>query len=133
MDDSDEPEGKRQQVPSGYKGRRNQSGPSTPSKAGKVFPKSAAANVGVTACALCLGRHDHKYADCTGGRLYNGQKGYAIRGKDRRLTKPNSESLCFTFQLPSGCQTTSHPERHCCSGCGSKDHGAQTCPIAERL
>ena len=41
--------------------------------------------------------------------------------------------LCFDWQLPRGCHSTSHPEKLKCSGCGKASHGAQDCARAERL
>lgn len=29
--------------------------------------------------------------------------------------------------------SSSHPERHQCSGCAKSDHGAQLCPRAEKI
>ncbi|KAF8952988.1 hypothetical protein BDZ97DRAFT_1629307, partial [Flammula alnicola] len=83
-------------------------------------------------CAVCLGRHEHDFAKCNTPKLWDGQKGDARKNDQGRLVTADGLILCFDWQLPSGCSMSSHPEKHRCSGCGKADHGAQTCPRAEK-
>ena len=63
-------------------------------------------------CTVCLGQHEHNYPKCN--------------------SPTEGLILCFDWQLPAGCRMSSHPEKHCCVGCGKTDHGAQSCPQAEK-
>ena len=83
-------------------------------------------------CAVCLGRHEHFFAKCEETRLWNGSAAAAQKNKQGHFAAVNSQHLCFDWQLPRGCASTSHTDRHICSGCGSSDHGAQSCPLAEK-
>jgi hypothetical protein len=49
-----------------------------------------------------------------------------------RLVADDGSPLCFNWQVPKGCSSKSHPDQHRCSRCGKGDHGAQTCPRAEK-
>ncbi|KAJ7449618.1 hypothetical protein FB451DRAFT_1102566 [Mycena latifolia] len=40
--------------------------------------------------------------------------------------------LCSDFQQLEGCSSRGHDEKHECCGCGSRNHGVQKCPRAER-
>jgi hypothetical protein len=84
-------------------------------------------------CAICLGLHDHEYYKCEGPKLWDGSNGAARKVERGRLVGPGGAPLCFDWQLPRGCQSTLHNERHKCSGCGKAGHGAQTCPRAEKV
>lgn len=82
-------------------------------------------------CASCLGCHKWSYATCNTSTLWNRQKGKARKNSQGRLVTADGLILCFDWQLPAGCQMSSHPEKHRCSGCGKSNHGAQSCPLAE--
>ena len=86
-------------------------------------------------CAACLGRHDHDFTKCNLSKLWDGSelKEKAHRNNQGRLVGKDGSMLCFDWQLPGGCQSTSHPERHRCSGCAKSEHGAQNCPRAEKI
>ena len=85
-------------------------------------------------CAICLGRHDHTFSKCDGSKLWNGSPpGAAKKNEQGRLVAADGFPLCFDWQVPKGCTSASHPDRHRCSGCGKSDHGAQTCPRAEKV
>ncbi|KAH8976764.1 hypothetical protein EDB86DRAFT_2820336 [Lactarius hatsudake] len=99
-----------------------------PDKSG-FFPPGAGPRGGV--CAACLGRHDHTFAKCEGHKLWDGSTG-AVRKDQGKLVGTDGLPVCFDWQVPKGCASASHPERHKCSGCGKSDHGAQTCPRAEK-
>ncbi|KAF8465633.1 hypothetical protein DFH94DRAFT_639669, partial [Russula ochroleuca] len=83
-------------------------------------------------CAACLGRHEHTFAKCDGHRLWDGSSGAARKHGLGKLVGTDGSPLCYDWQLPRGCQSTSHPEKHRCSGCGRSSHGAQSCPRAEK-
>ena len=84
------------------------------------------------ACAICLGRHEHDFGKCEARRLWDGSAGTARKGEGGKLTSTSGLPLCFDWQLPTGCQSTYHSDRHRCSGCGKASHGAQTCPRAQK-
>lgn len=96
----------------------------------EVFQSGAASRGGV--CAVCLGRHEHFFARCEETKLWNGSVASAQKNEQGRLVAANGQPLCFDWQLPRGCTSTTHTDRHKCSGCGSSDHGAQNCPQAEK-
>ena len=83
-------------------------------------------------CAVCLGRHEHAFSRCEGIKLWDGSTGAAKKNEQGRLIAADGLPLCFDWQVPKGCTSASHPERHRCSGCGKAEHGAQTCPRAEK-
>jgi hypothetical protein len=103
----------------------NEPGEKNPS----FFRSGAAPRGGV--CAVCLGRHEHTFSKCDGAKLWDGSAG-AAKKTEGRLVADDGFPLCFDWQVPKGCSSTSHPDRHRCSGCGKGDHGAQTCPRAEK-
>ncbi|KAG1858328.1 hypothetical protein C8R48DRAFT_606553, partial [Suillus tomentosus] len=84
-----------------------------------------AGRTGSSACALCLGRFCHNIHKCTAELLWDGcTKNHCNR---------NSAELCYDWQRPNGCTNTSCSHVHECSGCGSKEHGAQGCSLSETL
>ena len=83
-------------------------------------------------CAVCLGRHEHTFAKCDEAKLWDGSACGARKNEQGRLVAADGLALCFDWQLPKGCGSTGHTDRHRCSGCGKADHGAQECPRAER-
>jgi hypothetical protein len=84
-------------------------------------------------CAVCLGRNDHDFSKCNSARLWDGTKGWARKNEQGRLATPEGLVLCFDWQLPKTCASTTHTEKHLCSGCGEASHGAQKCLRAEKL
>ena len=96
----------------------------------EVFQSGAGPRGGV--CAVCLGRHEHAFTKCDNTKLWDGSPCASRRNEQGRLVAANGLSLCFDWQVPKGCKSSGHLERHLCSGCGGADHGAQGCPRAER-
>ena len=80
------------------------------------------------ACAVCLNHHKHNFSKCDGVKLWDGSVGSPRKNKQGRLVAANGLPICFDWQMPQGCASTSHSDRHRCSGCGKTNHGAQTCP-----
>ena len=97
---------------------------------GEFFRPGAGPRGGV--CAVCLGRHEHDFGKCEARRLWDGSAGTARKGEGGKLISTSGLPLCFDWQLPAGCQSTYHSDRHRCSGCGKASHGAQTCPRAQK-
>jgi hypothetical protein len=96
----------------------------------EVFPPGATPRGGV--CAACLGRHDHAYGKCEGRKLWDGTDASARKNEHGKLVAADGLPLCYDFQLPKGCSSSLHLDRHTCSGCGKTGHGAQKCPRAEK-
>ena len=91
----------------------------------EVFQSGAASRGGF--CVVCLGRHDHSFAKCEEPKLWDGSANASRKGEQGVLVAANGLPLCFDWQIPRGCNSVSHPDRHRCSGCGRTDHGAQGC------
>ncbi|TEB24500.1 hypothetical protein FA13DRAFT_1638666, partial [Coprinellus micaceus] len=87
----------------------------------------------LSACTICLGRHPHKVFQCDAKVLWDGTTpAYCRKVDNGRPQDPNRKVLCSDWQHPSGCNSTTHNTKHECSGCGERDHGAQTCPRAQK-
>ena len=97
------------------------------------FFQGGTAARGGSACAVCLGRHEHKYAKCSATKLWNGGKTCVCRNEQGRLITVDGLPICFSFQTPAGCSETTHPTRHTCSGCGKSGHGAQQCSLTQKV
>lgn len=96
------------------------------------FFQGGTAARGASACAVCLGRHEHEYAKCAASKLWNGGKVCVRRNEQGRLVFLDGLPVCFSFQTLAGCSDPSHPSRHICSGCGKSGHGAQQCAQAQK-
>lgn len=96
----------------------------------EFFPSGTGPRGG--ACTVCLGCHKHTFSKCDGVKLWDGSTGSARKNEQGRLVAASGCPLCFDWQMPRGCSSTNHPNRHRCSGCGKAGHGAQTCSRAER-
>ena len=79
-------------------------------------------------CAVCLGRHEHNFGKCEEPRLWDNSASASRKNEQGRLVAASGLPLCFDWQVSRGCASSSHPDRHRCSGCGKADHGAQGCP-----
>ncbi|EKM75245.1 hypothetical protein AGABI1DRAFT_46761, partial [Agaricus bisporus var. burnettii JB137-S8] len=93
---------------------------------------NSASQPSLSACTRCLGRHPHDVANCAATVLWD--KSTPVRcdwNKQKRLVNPSGTVLCSDWQRRQGCKISSHPARHECSGCGSTEHGAQSCQLAE--
>jgi hypothetical protein len=89
---------------------------------------------GLSACTICLGRNPHNVAQCNADILWDGYRpSFARKGDQgaRLRTASSGDALCLDWNLPRSCNSSSHVARHRCSGCGSSDHGAQTCRLAQ--
>ncbi|KAG2142406.1 hypothetical protein DEU56DRAFT_733874 [Suillus clintonianus] len=85
-------------------------------------------------CAVCLGRHNHPFVDCSVDRIWdNSHKTVAKRTNRQLLLRSNDKPLCLDWQRGRGCSTRSHDERHLCAGCLSVTHGAQYCPRTQAV
>lgn len=84
------------------------------------------------ACAVCLGRHTHDVSECKASSTWDGKHTTFAQRRGGVLTTYGGKGICKDFQTRRGCSHRSHPERHICSGCGERDHGAQDCPRAQR-
>lgn len=96
----------------------------------EFFQSGAGPRGGV--CAICLGRHEHSFARCEARSLWDGSAGVAKKGEHGKLVGPDGLPLCYDWQLPRGCQSVLHSDRHKCAGCGKAGHGAQACPRAQK-
>lgn len=85
-----------------------------------------------SACAVCLGRHQHLVAKCNSETLWDDQRAWCRRNQNNRLVNPSGDIVCSDWQRPSSCPSKDHDSRHQCSGCGKQDHGAQQCPRAQK-
>ena len=116
--------------------RRSHRGPSNKAKGksgDQAFFQGGTGARGGSACAVCLGRHEHEYAKCSAAKLWNGGKACVRRNEQGRLVTVDGLPICFTFQTLAGCSETTHPTRHTCSGCGKSGHGAQQCPLTQQV
>ena len=92
----------------------------------EFFQPGAGSRGGV--CAACLGRHEHNFSKCEEPRLWDGSASASRKNEHGRLVAASGLPLCFDWQVPRGCSSSGHPDRHRCTGCGRADHGAQGCP-----
>ncbi|KAJ7648790.1 hypothetical protein DFH06DRAFT_996905, partial [Mycena polygramma] len=96
------------------------------------FQQGTSQSDGVSACAICLGRHRHNVRECKSATLWNGTTpARTKRNADGRLVNSRKEVICLGWQRVSGCELN-HASRHECSGCGSTNHGAQKCHLAQK-
>ncbi|KAJ7208919.1 hypothetical protein GGX14DRAFT_365007, partial [Mycena pura] len=71
--------------------------------------------------------------DCQSETLWNGSTpARTKRNQEGRLVNSRNDVICLGWQRPSGC-TRNHSSRHECSGCGSPNHGAQKCHLAQKV
>ncbi|KAF6740965.1 hypothetical protein DFP72DRAFT_1123256 [Ephemerocybe angulata] len=86
-------------------------------------------------CAVCLGRHRHAdIGNCQEKRTWDDKHTTVSQRHSGALTLiAGNKALCGDWNATRGCTSTSHPERHVCSGCSSLKHGAQDCPRAQPL
>ena len=101
-----------------------------PSTDGQVS-NTAADSRGLSGCAIYLGRNPHDVTQCDTQFLWDGhttQKG--DKGAKLRAAR-SGDTLCLDWNLPISCGSNSHLSSHCCSGCGSDDHEAQSCRLAQ--
>ncbi|KAG2089432.1 uncharacterized protein F5147DRAFT_561800, partial [Suillus discolor] len=83
-------------------------------------------------CTVCLGSNGHSFIECTADRLWdNSHPSLATRVDKQLLLRKSDKPLCVDWQRSRGCSSHSHNERHICSGCLGKSHGAQQCSCAQ--
>ena len=102
----------------------------SPSK-NSVFPFGTASQ-GLPVCALCLATDPHDTRKCRSETLWDGSKARCSKSDEGRLITPAGTTLCSDWNNRRGCSISTHEQRHECSGCGNKDHGAQRCPRAQK-
>ncbi|KAF8878935.1 hypothetical protein BD779DRAFT_1553147 [Infundibulicybe gibba] len=129
--------GNRSRSPPRYRNTsRSKSPPSRYSKAKSGAPGNAndAPQARIYApCAVCLGRGTHDVAKCNAKILWDKTTpARCRRDGEGRIINPQGQILCFNFQRKAGCPSRSHDDRHECTGCGKRDHGAARCPLAEK-
>ena len=116
-----------QGLPSEHREKRSHNGVQRPRRDRLEFFQSGAGPRG-GACVVCLGCHEHTFLKCNGAKLWDGSAGSARKNEQGRLVAADGLPLCFDWQMPRGCVSTSHLDQHRCSGCGKANHGAQACP-----
>ncbi|KAG1772608.1 hypothetical protein EV702DRAFT_919217, partial [Suillus placidus] len=87
---------------------------------------------GRSACALCLGRFAHDIQRCESRNMWDSTNTHCHRADDGCLINPQGLPICYKWQRPGSCQIPNHEAPHECSGCGSKEHRAQSCPRSEK-
>ncbi|KAG2744526.1 hypothetical protein P692DRAFT_20644595, partial [Suillus brevipes Sb2] len=96
------------------------------------FQASAHSTRSPAVCAVCLGRNNHSFIECTAERLWdNTFPAVATRTNKHLLLRGSDKPLCVDWQRVGSCSSNAHSERHICSGCLTTTHGAQSCPRAQ--
>ncbi|KAG2747087.1 hypothetical protein P692DRAFT_20736691, partial [Suillus brevipes Sb2] len=99
------------------------------------FQGSAHSTRSPAVCTVCLGRNSHSFIECTAERLWDSAfPAVATRRNNKQLLLRSSDKpLCVDWQHVGSCSSSSHNERHVCSGCLATTHGAQNCPRAQAI
>jgi hypothetical protein len=87
-------------------------------------------------CPMCLGRRPHDVANCKAPLQWDElEPNRCSRTSKGHLRDPEGMVLCTDWQKPRGCHDNApaHVPKHCCSGCGSAEHGTQKCPRAQKI
>ena len=83
-------------------------------------------------CAVCLGRHPHRTVECAATLSWDKKhETFAERIRKALWTK-DGKQICTAWQREEGCLVPKHDAKHICSGCGATQHGAQSCPHAQK-
>jgi len=91
--------------------------------------QSSATSTGLHACTVCLGRFAHNVHKCKSEFLWDSKTPMSSRrNAEGHLVNSRGLQLCYDWQHPSSCSSTSKEHNHECLGCGSPNHGAQSCP-----
>src|SRR6202522_1546292 len=96
------------------------------------FFRSGADSKGPPVCAVCLGRNICEIGKCRSENFWDGSKARCRKNEQGRLITPTGTILCHDWNTRRGCPSTVHGQRHECSGCGKRDHGAQNCARAQK-
>jgi hypothetical protein len=94
--------------------------------------QASTASQGQPVCALCLATDTHDTRRCRSETLWDGTKARCKKNDEGRLVTATGNTLCSDWNNRRGCSSGTHDVRHECSGCGSKDHGAQKCSRAQK-
>ncbi|KAJ3792355.1 hypothetical protein GGU11DRAFT_656653, partial [Lentinula aff. detonsa] len=83
-------------------------------------------------CHRCLGRDKHDVRRCSRTLLWNNKQRVICEWNARNFLEISAGihkgvELCADWQRSNGCTSSSHPEKHRCSGCASPNHGAESC------
>ena len=122
----------RDRVPSRRRSSRSRSlrGRSPPRRFRRENPTSESRPL--SACQICLGRHQHRIQECQAITLWDGQnKARCTRDTNGKIIDNQGRELCTDWNQARGCRDSSLRHIHECSGCGNKSHGAQECHLAE--
>ena len=102
----------------------------SPSKNQGFQPSTA--HQGLLVCALCLATDPHDTRKCRTDTLWDGSKARCHKSEEGRLINSAGTTLCSDWNSRRECTSSTHKQRHECSGCGNKDHGAQKCLRAQK-
>ncbi|KAH8993201.1 hypothetical protein EDB92DRAFT_1796615 [Lactarius akahatsu] len=83
-------------------------------------------------CAICLGCHKHSCARCKGPKLWDGSTTCTRKNQQGKLVATNGYPICFNWQVPQGCSSSSHPDQHRCSRCGKCQSATYRGPLSHR-
>ncbi|KAG1778121.1 hypothetical protein EV702DRAFT_968650 [Suillus placidus] len=92
----------------------------------------SAGSRGRSACAICLGCFIHDIHHCNSNNLWDRSSSHCCQAQDGHIVNPQGLPLCYKWQCTQSCAAPNHEAFHGCSGCGSKDHGAQKCSRGEK-
>ncbi|KAF8184253.1 hypothetical protein BJ912DRAFT_853236, partial [Pholiota molesta] len=88
-------------------------------------------------CAVCLGRHRDRthFTECNATKTWDRAHDTLCRRNScgELVTISSGQPLCVDWQRDRGCSIARHGARHRCSGCDSTEHGASSCPRAEKV
>ena len=85
----------------------------------------------LSACSICLGRHHHHLASCQATKMWNGKESISTQTASGRILNKRGSVICADWQHPNRCTNSSGKHLHKCSGCGSAEHGADSCSLAQ--
>ena len=83
------------------------------------------------ACPICLGRHRHHVGECRAPQMWNGKRATCTRSETGKILNKYRVVLCADWQRPGRCREMDQGHVHECSGCGSTEHGADSCKHAQ--
>lgn len=82
-------------------------------------------------CILCLSPIPHNKQKCDRATMGCGAPTRCHRDSRNRIVNPDGKTICLEFNR-KGCKSSNSKHLHECSGCGSKEHGAQECHLVEK-
>lgn len=95
------------------------------------YPSQSSSNT--PACPVCLFHTRHDIVHCNAKHTWDDKfPTYSSCIGSAIIVKETGKQLCRCWQRLESCQM-SHDTKHLCSGCGSLNHGVQTCPCAQKL